>query len=123
MESTNDPIQPIRQLLMNIFAEEAVEPMIAMTAMVQLAAKIAYDSGKQEGLDDQLNGERWLGGCMFAFDAMTGGKLFGRPEQAAKRHLSLCSGSGPGPGLSHHQKLVRERNRAANKKARRTRRK
>lgn len=123
---TTDPIQPIRQMLLNVFAQDAIEPMVAMTAMVQLAAKIAYDAGKQNGLSDIDNANRWVGGCMLAFDAVAGGKVFGTgTEDVVKRHLSLCASVGIGAktGLSHRRKLERERSRAANKVARASRKK
>jgi len=119
----NDPIQPIRQMLMQLFAEEETDPMEAMTAMLQLAAKISYDSGKQDKLAITTNSERWMGGCMLAFDAVAGEHILTRPP--AKRHLSICPGVGTGAknGMNYRRKLERERSRAANKVARASRKK
>jgi len=108
---------------MQVFAEEGTDPLEAMTAMVQLAAKISYDAGKQAKLAITTNSERWMGGCMLAFDAVAGEHILTSPP--AKHRLSLCSGVGKGAkdGVSYRRQKERERSRAANKVARRSRKK
>ena len=115
MSSNNDPIQPIRQLLINFMSEVEIDPMEAMTALVQGAAKIAHDSATQDNLSPADNRDRWMGGCMLAFDAVDGGKILDGPQEPA-RHLSLCAGVGKGSrrGIKHR----REKNKAARKSRR-----
>jgi hypothetical protein len=121
-----DPIIQASNLLVQFVQEEDLEPMVAMTAMTQLAAKIAYDSGKQDRLSEEDNRNRWMGGAMLAYDAAAGGTAgFETDSEHAvrtmqpgtRRHLSLCPGVGKGTkkGIQHR----RERNRQA-RKTRRT---
>jgi hypothetical protein len=120
----------VSNLLVQFVQEEDIEPMVAMHAMLQLGAKIAYDSGVQDKLSEEDNRARFMAGAMLAFDAAAGGTAGFETDQkggillphGAKRHLRLCPGvvKGAKKGIQHHRK--RERTRAANKQARKTRR-
>lgn len=70
--NTTDPIASIRRLLMDVCSEEDLDPTMAMTAMVQVAAQISYDIGKQKELSDNDSADMWLGGCTLAFCAASG---------------------------------------------------
>lgn len=120
-DTPNDPIQPIRQALYIFMSEEGYEPLEAMAAMTQVAAKIAFDSGLQEKLGPEENRNRWMGGAMLAYDAVSGGKIIDTGASrggyiAGRRHLSLCSGVGKGAkkGIKHR----REKNKMARKSRR-----
>jgi len=130
MSDKVDPIIRASNLLVEFMQEEGIEPMVAMTAMTQLAAKIAFDSAKQEKLSEKEARNRWMGGVMLAYDAAAGGTAGFETDpkgglliDAGKpRHLRLCPGvvKGAKQGFTHHRKT--ERSRAANKQARKTRR-
>jgi len=101
--------------------EDHIEPMTAMVAMTELAARIAYDSGLQDKLSPADNRARWMGGAMLAFDAVSGGKISFDGDattqakaikESKRRHLQIHPG-----GL---QQVKRRRDK--NKQARKTRR-
>lgn len=126
MPDNADPIIQASNLLVTFMQEEDLEPMAAMAAMTQLAAKIAFDSAQQEKLSEEEARNRWMGGAMLAYDAAAGGKAgfdidpkTGLPA-TKPRHLQLCAGVGKGSkkGFNHR----REKNRQRNKQARKTRR-
>ncbi len=108
-------------LLVEFMKEEDIDPTVGMVAMVQLAAKISFDSSQQEKLSDKEARDRWMVGAMTAYDAAAGGKAgFETDQQPRPRHLSLCPGVGKGSKQGFQQRV--EKNRAANKQARKTRR-
>lgn len=129
-----DKVNPVIQacnLLIEFMDEEGIEPMVAMTAMTQLAAKIAFDSAQQEKLSEEEARNRWMGGVMLAYDAAAGGTAgfetdaehAVRTMQPGTRHLSICPGVGKGAkqGFRHRVEKNRKAARAA-KQARKTRR-
>jgi hypothetical protein len=131
MSGKADPIIQASNLLVQFMQEEDIEPMVAMTAMTQVAAKIAFDSGVQDKLSEEDNRARWMGGAMLAYDAAAGGTAgFQTPQElhasqvkvAKPRHLSICSGVGKGAKQGFKYRRNKEKNRAANKQARKTRR-
>jgi len=111
-------------------SEDQIDPLVGMTAMMQLAAKIAFDSAQQDKLSPADGRDRWMGGAMLAYDGCAGGNIkvphdmtqeeFARQVMVApaklRRHLSLCAGTGKGT-----KKGIRERRRK-NKMARSSRR-
>ena len=110
----NDHSQPIRQALYIFMSEEGYEPLEAMTAMTQVAAKIAFDSGLQEKLAPEENRNLWMGGAMLAYDAVSGGKII---DTGAKPRGGYISGK-----HGRHLSVVRDQNRSKNKAARKSRR-
>lgn len=123
MSGKIDPVIQASNLLVQFVQEEDIEPMVAMTAMTQLAAKIAFDSAQQDKLSEEDARNRWMGGAMLAYDAAAGGTAGFEDtghivnEHEKPRHLRLCPGVGKGArrGIKHR----RERNRVA-RKTRRT---
>lgn len=123
MPSNAENIIQVSNLIVQFTQEEEIDPMVAMTAMLQLSAKIAHDSGEQEKLSKSDNRSRWMGAVMLAFDIVEGGEAgFGEDPKTSRRHLSICPGVGKGSkqGFAHRRKL--ERTRRSNKQARKTRR-
>lgn len=122
----NDPIFHARGLILGFVAEEDMEPMVAMTALVQVAAKIAYDSGRQDKLSDKENQARWTGGCMLAYDAAAGGKVLNtKPSTGSPAPLNgrpgrkfgiLCGGGGPKKGADYRRKKMAKESRKNNRK-------
>jgi hypothetical protein len=94
--------------IVSVLAEDGIEPLVAMTAMTQLAAKIAFDSGKQNELTDEDNRARWMGGAMLAYDAASGGAV-GLDEP--RRHLSVVGGVGPSKQVRKTRRTNRMRRR------------
>jgi hypothetical protein len=126
MSGKLDPVIQASNLLIQFMKSEDIEPMAAMTAMTQLAAKIAFDSAQQEKLSEEDARNRWMGGAMLAYDAAAGGKAgfetdaehaVRTMQPGTRRHLILCPGVGKGTkkGIKHR----RERNKQA-RKTRRT---
>jgi hypothetical protein len=118
-----DPVIQAANLLVRFMQEDEIDPMVGMIAMMQLSAKIAYDSGVQDKLSEEDNRNRFMDGVMIAFDAAAGGtsgfetpKSKGGLIKGQRRHLSICPGVGKGSkkGIQHR--------RQRSKQARKTRR-
>jgi hypothetical protein len=111
--------------------EDDVDPIMAQSAMIQIAAKIGFDAACQEKLSAEEGFDRFLAGCRAAYNAAAGGTLFKSedlpPPGPGKRRtrggnlLSVCSGVGRG-ARSGFQQRMKEKNRQRNKAARKTRR-
>jgi hypothetical protein len=92
-----DPIIAASNLLVAFLTEEDIEPMVSMTAMIQLAAKICADSCDQDNLSPEDAKERWMGGCKLAWEGVNDA-FPGQPPPSRRRLKVVDGGKKNGSG-------------------------